>query len=116
MNKKNIILSFDKPKKVKTTKQHNELYSSDCGCPGTFIPNMSEKDNLKWKAKHIQGDNERIEIRKSIGGTQLLIVVFKKKNNIKISMNGALYLSFLHYKELQNAIRESFEIFDKVRK
>jgi hypothetical protein len=32
-----------------------------------------------WKAKHIKGENERIEIRKTIGGTQVLIVVYKKE-------------------------------------
>ena len=42
---------------------------------------MSEEDDLKWKAKHIKGDHERIEIRKLMGGTNLCIIVYKKAFN-----------------------------------
>lgn len=71
------LLSFDKPKKLRSTEKHNAMYSSDCGVPGTFVPNMSKEDRLKWKAKHIKGDDERIEIRKDLGGANVLIVVYK---------------------------------------
>jgi hypothetical protein len=72
-----MILSFEKPKKVRSTEEHNNLFSSDCGVAGTFVPNMSKKDELKWRAKHIGGEDERVEIRKTLGGAQVLIVVFK---------------------------------------
>jgi hypothetical protein len=73
------ILSFDKPKKIRSTEKHNKKFSSDSGIAGTYVPNMSEDDKLKWKAKYIIGDDERIEIRKTINGVQLLIVVYKKE-------------------------------------
>ena len=73
-----MILNFEKPKKVRSTEEHNNLFSSDCGVAGTFVPNMSKEDELKWKAKHIGGDDERIEIRKTLGGAQVLIIVYKE--------------------------------------
>ena len=70
------ILDFDKPKKVRSTKEHNEIYQSDSGVAGTYMPNMSEEDNKKWKAKRINGDDERVEIRKNFD-SQLLVIVYK---------------------------------------
>lgn len=72
------LLSFEIPKKVRSTEDHNKIYSSDSGVEGTYVPNMSEEDRCKWKAKHIKGENERIEIRKGIGGVQLVIIVYKE--------------------------------------
>lgn len=71
------ILDFEKPKKVRSTEEHNDLFSSDSGVAGTFIPNMSKEDRYKWKAKHITGNDERVEIRKTLGGSQVLIIVYK---------------------------------------
>jgi hypothetical protein len=76
-----MILSFEKPKKVRSTEEHNKMYSSDCGVAGTFVPNMSKEDELKWKAKHIKGDDERVEIRKTLGGSNVLIIVYKNSYN-----------------------------------
>jgi hypothetical protein len=73
-----MILDFEKPKKIRSTEEHNSLFSSDCGVAGTFVPNMSEEDQKKWKAKHIGGNDERIEIRKTLGGAQVLIIVYKE--------------------------------------
>lgn len=102
-----MILSFEKPKKIRTTEQHNSTFSSDSGVAGTYVPNMSDADREKWKAKHIKGDDERVEIRKTIGGTQLLIVVYKNAkyhkegwrtqpihNEIQVSANGKIQMSF----------------------
>ena len=47
------LLCFDKPKKVRSTEEHNKTYMSDSGIAGTYVPNMSEEDKNKWKAKHI---------------------------------------------------------------
>ena len=128
-----MILSFDTIKKVKTTEEHNSTYSSDSGIAGTYVPNMSKDDMQKWKAKHIKGDDERIEIRKTMHGTQLLIIVYKKNNKISweeairtnqrneyhkkhqdihISMNGKLQLDLNDYKELNIAIDEAKDILN----
>lgn len=121
------ILSFEKPKKVKSTKEHNDTYSSDSGIAGTYVPNMSKDDMNKWKGKHIKGNDERIEIRKSFDGVQLLIVVYKNPNpvewdsdngdayqkchkDIKISMNGKLDLTMDDYFNMHEGIKEAIEI------
>ncbi len=138
-----MILDFDKPKKVRTTEDHNNLFSSDSGVAGTFVPNMSKEDMKKWKAKHIGGDDERIEIRKTLGGSQVLIVVYKdsyhppypkypdtkysdsayhvnlakykekqkewykRHEEIKLSMNGKVDMTFEEYAEMREAITEA---------
>ena len=73
------LIDFNKPKKKRSTAKHNEMYSSDAGIDGTYVPNMSLNDMYKWKGKHIKGSNERIEIRKTFSGVQVLIVVYKEK-------------------------------------
>lgn len=140
-----MILSFDTPKKTRSTEEHNKAHTSDSGIPGTYVPNMSNTDAERWKAKHIKGDNERIEIRKSFPMAQIVIVVrkhpplpypeygtdYKKwspeddervevlrvkwneaKNNIKVSMNGSLWLSFQDYREMEQAIAEACGILN----
>lgn len=141
------LLSFEIPKKIKTTEEHNNTYVADSAPPGVYVPNMSEEDRCKWKAKHIKGENERIEIRKGIGGVQLVIIVYKESfkngqvepnepnredfnlwdeywdardkyndwfkgwhDDIKISMNGSLWLSNKEYKEMIQVIDEAKEI------
>ena len=127
------VLTFEKPKKVRTSEEHAVSHMSDCGVPGTYVPNMSQADNERWKAKHIKGDNERIEIRKSLDGVQLVIVVRKnpppkkprgwdhnewkkyheEQNNIKISMNGSLWLSFKDHDDMNQAITEAIDILNE---
>jgi hypothetical protein len=142
------ILSFDKPKKISSTEEHNKKFSSDSGIAGTYVPNMSEDDKLKWKAKHITGEDERIEIRKTFEGVQILIIVYKKEyhpskpvfpeydgggkdfyweqanifyhadcarydkrhENIRISMNGKLNLTWSNLSDMNEAIEEAYEI------
>jgi len=119
------ILNFDIPKKVRSTKKHNEMHQSDSGIAGTYVQNMSKEDMDVWKAKHIKGDDERIEIRKTINGVQLLIVVFKKSyktisnnwrdkskdhNDVRISMNGKLDMTYSEYYDMYEGIREATEI------
>lgn len=142
------LLSFEKPQKIRSTEEHNKMYSSDCGIAGAYTPNMSVEDMNKWKAKYIKDDNERIEIRKTFSsthssGAQLLVIIYKEPykngqeleypnydsyinrndywdavdeynkfydnwhNDIHISMNGKLQISFNEYKEFQEAINEA---------
>jgi hypothetical protein len=142
------LLTFDKPKKVLTTEKHNKKFQSDSGIAGTYVPNMSKEDMNKWKAKHIKGEDERIEIRKTIECAQLLIVVYKnayqpsypefpeydgggkdayweqaneiyrhdrncwekRHQNVRISMNGKLDLTWDNFWDLQEVVKEAFEI------
>ena len=121
------LLCFDKPKKVRSTEEHNKTYMSDSGIAGTYVPNMSEEDKNKWKAKHIKGDDERIEIRKTMNGVQILIVVYKKERpvkwnannrdewnkrhqNVQMSMNGKLDMTWDEFWDINEAVKEALEI------
>lgn len=67
------ILDFNKPTKI------NQGGGFEGGPTGGYVPQMSDADNRKWKAKHINKGKagERIEIRKAFGPTQILIFVAK---------------------------------------
>ena len=121
------LLCFDKPKKIRSTEEHNEMHQSDSGIAGTYVPNMTNEDKEKWKAKHIKGDNERIEIRKTINGVNIVIIVYKRPNpvkwngnnmenwhnrhqDMKMSMNGKLDMTFNDWYDLYEAVREAIEI------
>jgi len=121
------VLDFEKSKKVRTTEEHNEMFSSDSGVAGTYVPNMSKEDMNKWKAKHITGEEERVEIRKTIEGVQLVIIVYKKARPVKwnykkqdewnkrhqdvrMSMNGKLDLTWDDFWDMQEAVKEALEI------
>jgi hypothetical protein len=131
----NKILDFTKPPKVKSTEDHNNTYMSDSGIAGTYVPNMSAVDMNKWKAKHITGGMERIEIRKTFTGVQLLVIVYKnpyqppplkahtteeyqmirqlglkRHNDVVISMNGKLDLTWENWWDLNEAVKEALEI------
>lgn len=123
------IIDFERPKKVLPTKKHNAKYSSDSGIPGTFVPNMSEDDMVKWKGRHFRGNDERIEIRKTFQWTngkpypdgrnyysQVLIVVRKNPINdpaVVISTNGKVGMNISEYQQFTEAINEANEILNK---
>jgi hypothetical protein len=142
------LLDFEKPKKVKSSEDHNKIYMSDSGVAGTYVPNMSDEDKNKWKAKHIKGDDERIEIRKSLNGVQILIVIYKnpfqpnkpvfpeydgggkdfyweqanifyradckryakRHQNVQMSMNGKIDMTWDNWWDLTEAVKEALEI------
>lgn len=72
------ILRWDKPKKVMTAQQWGEHYGFDGGPIGGYSPNMSEADQLSWKAK-ITGKKlgfPQVEIRKTTErGSQVVIII-----------------------------------------
>lgn len=123
------LIDFNKPQKVRTTEVHNQMHSSDSGVAGTYVPNMSEADKNKWRGIHIKGTDERIEIRKTIGGTQLLVIIYKNvrftdwrtnrdewtksHNNVRMSMNGKLDMTFDEYDEMVKVIDEAKEILNQ---
>lgn len=117
-----MLLSFEPPKKIMSEEERVEKYSSDSNVPGTFVPNMSVDDMRRWKGKHIKGKDERVEIRKSIWGTQIVIIVYKnelyedgelERKQVQISANGKMYLTLEEYKELQQVIDEALYILNK---
>lgn len=126
-----MLLDFNKPKKIMTEQERQDKYSSDCSIPGTFVPNMSINDMRKWKGQYIKGKDERVEIRKTINGTQLVIIVYKEvryetkehygsnetyeylvHKNIHISANGKILLTFEEFNELLKVINEAQEVLN----
>ena len=96
-------LTWDKPKQVLSKDQWKSI-SADGAPPGVFQPNMSREDMKKWKAKLVKGsDGDRVEIRKTAGQTQLLLMVYKH-GDIRISANGK---AFVKTQELVEAIAEA---------
>lgn len=121
------ILSFDKPKKLRSTKDHNDKHTSDSGVDGTYVPNMSKTDQEKWKAKKIGGTDPRVEIRKTINGydptlryqkkdkkgkpvpncgAQILAIV-RPDCSVILSSNGRMAFDAVTWSELDLAIVEA---------
>jgi hypothetical protein len=139
--KSKALLSFDKPKKVRSTEDHNKTFASEAPAAGTYVPNMSSKDMRKWKAKKINGEDRRIEIRKSIDGfdphiekerikrgwgggkqktncsAQILMIV-RPDCSVVMSANGRMAFGCKEWKELQEAYQEAIREFikDDIRK
>ena len=132
------ILTFAKPKKVRSTEDHNRMNSSDCGVEGTYASNMSEEDMQKWKAKVVgtRSGNPQLEIRKVAVGTNILVIVngamttapqiktrtighgttYKvtlhgnKPHQVKVSANGSMVFSQELWDELHVAVNEAREV------
>ena len=100
------VLSWDKPAKVMTQEEWRSI-SADGAPPGVYVPNMSAGDATKWRAKLIgrHGDHPRVEIRKTAGGTQILIVVCA--DEIAMSMNGTAKLGIADYGDMHRAVAEA---------
>lgn len=111
------LICWDKPKKIHSTEEHNDMYSSDSGVNGTYVPNMSAQDRAKWKGKvtHVT-TSPQVEIRKN----SFVIVVgldgytYKsyhripikympstKGLNIHIASAGPIQLSFKDWEEFR---------------
>lgn len=117
------ILDWDKPRKVMSTEEWRTI-SADSAPPGVYVPNMSDDDMRKWKAKLIGGKNPRVEIRKTIVGkprpapkrmhswsptitnsAQLLIIV--DQDSVRMSANGTIDMPMTEFTELDIAVKEA---------
>jgi len=79
------VLMWDKPKKVQSAKDWAEGYGFDGGPTGGFMPNMSDADTRRWKAK-ITGTKlgfPQVEIRKTAGAQMTIIVNLGEGYNYK---------------------------------
>ena len=104
------LLDWTKPKRIRSSQDHADLYQSDTGIPGTFMPNMSEADKCRWKAKFIGGDDPRVEIRKEVGPSLMLVVVRATHQGptVQLSTNGKLPFSVKEWPELDRAVEEAY--------
>lgn len=116
------ILQWDKPPKVRSTEEHNKMYSSSADAPGTYVPNMTASDQNSWKAKHVGGDDPRVEIRKSVDYVNVVLHVRlnRRKSTMKyhehqlnghvsMSLNGTGQFSSIEWDEMVEAVQEAKE-------
>ena len=103
------ILYWDKPSKVMSNEQWRSIVA-DCAPPGVYTPNMSQKDELRWKAKFTgerkAAEDKCVEIRKTTdNGVQMLIRVYH--DSVNFSLNGTAELSSAQFEEMQQAVAEA---------
>ena len=118
------ILVWDKPDKVNSTQAWEQQHVFDGGPPGGYVPNMSDEDAEKWRAKLVghRSGHPQVEIRKTAGSQILLIVSlgdgYKYKSctpentkgvNVHLSLNGAIQFTFAEMQELNQAVNEARE-------
>lgn len=131
------ILSWDKPEKARSSAAHAAMYQSDSGVDGTYVPNMSREDVMRWKAKFTgykaRPPHPQVEIR--YGGGLVIIVClhegytynhYKAEGrksfgkvygstvglNLHISTNGPLQWTFDTLAEMNQAIAEAKEFLE----
>lgn len=90
------------------------MYGADGAVPGVYVPNMSANDMDRWKAKHIKGKDERVEIRKTVDyHTQMVVTVHKfsswdiGSHYVEMSANGRLRFSPKDWQDLFLAVEEA---------
>ena len=115
------LLDFSKPEKVRSTEEHNEGTASDCGVPGTYVPNMSREDREKWKGKIIGKSGKRplqIEIRKNSSVTVVGLKGYKykfydtDKFNIHVASSGPIQMTFKDWEEWRQCVEEAKKILE----
>lgn len=104
------VINWDKPKKLRSTEQHNEMYSNETGA--VYVPNMSKEDQEIWKGKLINGgkDTARVELRKTFRGinncySQVLLIVTNE--DVTMSMNGKTAMSIRDWCEMHTVVNEA---------
>ncbi len=105
-----IHLMWEEPAKVMIAEERAERYQSDSGVPGTYVPNMSEADQLRWRARLVKGKDPRVELRRRCGLALVLIVVRYKGPGIDVtmSMNRAAHLIAADWWDLKEAVKEAY--------
>ncbi len=102
------ILTWEKPPRAVPPEEH-AAFQADGAPPGTYVPNMPEEWRTAWKAK-LCGQRTgwlRVEIRKSVQGIQVVIIV--EKERIQISQNGTAAWSDQDWAALNQAVGEARE-------
>lgn len=113
------VLSWDKPAQIMTQEQREREFSADCAVPGTYVPNMSNEDIAKWKAKRVgfKAGHPQIEIRKD---TAVIVVSLgggyrykhytpeeTRKVNIHIASAGPIQWTFNEFNDFVGAVQEA---------
>ena len=115
------LLMWDKPKQIMSHEEYAEEHSSSAEATGTYASNMSDEDKKRWRARMIGGKRPRVEIRKELAGTKIVLVVTEifeytvqsygrqeaENYNVRLSMNGPILATWQDWAKMQQAIVEA---------
>lgn len=120
-----MVLSFAKPERAVPVPEWKSN-QADGAPPGTYVPNMSKEDKLKWKATlvGVKSGDHQIEIRSCKPWSNVLMVVngtmphsdhgnmrfSNRPHEVKISTNGPMHLSPEVWAEMSRAVEEAHGI------
>lgn len=108
---KTRVLTWEPATQERSTAEHNEMYQADSAPPGTYQPNMSREEELRWKAHHFKKSKDpRVEIRKRVGPA-LVVWVVRANGMVEMSANGKLkFDSYTDWLEMETAIAEALRV------
>jgi len=127
------LISWDKPKKIRSTATHNRGHMSDSDIAGTYVPNMSKKDRAKWKGKMTcVTTSPCVEIRKNSFVIVIGLDGYDYKSyrriparwaflstigkNVHIASAGPIQLSFKEWEEFKAVVEEAREHLKNYRR
>lgn len=102
------VLFWGKPKKVRSKEEWEEHYGFDGGPKGGYMPNMSEEDEAKWKAK-ITGTKlgyPQVEIRRN--GVVVIVNLGKGYNYKQYRSENPEYTQYKTFKEYVDAMVKKY--------
>jgi hypothetical protein len=121
------LISFEKPPKLRSSKEHGRMHFSDCGIDGTYVPNMSDEDRARWKGR-ITGTRKgrpQVEIRKDSFVTIVGLQGYDYKHykvgaagsdtsglNIHIASAGPVQMTFEQWDEWRQVVEEARQILE----
>lgn len=131
------LLMWGKPQKVMSVAYWKDSYSFEDGPTGGYVPNMSAQDAARWKAKLVgkTTPHPQVEIRKTSGSTQLLMIVslghgYNYKSymaepssrgayatqgvNVHMALNGGLQLTFEEMHQMHAVVQEAKEYLENL--
>ena len=100
------VLYWQTPKRRTPVADWKKDNVFDGGPPGGYLPNMSDEDMLKWKAKlvGVSTSTPAVEIRKTAGSEIKLVV---REHDHDMSMNGKAKLTAADFHNMFEAVKEA---------
>ncbi len=124
------LLMWDKPAKKMAVDEWKDSYGFEDGPTGGYLPNMSDQDAARWKAKLVgkTTSSPQVEIRRTLGSYQLLLIVslgggYKYKwytreqtqgVNVHLSANGPIAMSFQDVQDMSTVVQEAREYLENL--
>jgi hypothetical protein len=139
------VLMWEKPKPI-MSKEERASYQADGAPPGTWMPNMSREDEMRWKAKFVGKTTgfPQVELRRNG-----MVVILSKRgykyqrydcrqtpenladyaekkkqykwddeldNVVHIASSGSQAMNMQEYQDFTNALKEGWEALEELDK